>query len=119
MPWCAWREVSLTPSATSPCCSSAALRCAAGRALGAFITLEPDQVLEEARACEQARRAGHRLGPLFGLPIPVKDSVNTRDYSTTAGTPALRHFRPAEDASVVKALRVAGAYPAKRRYCVI
>lgn len=84
-------------------------RCAAGRALGAFITLEPDRVLEEARACERARRAGHRLGPLFGLPIPVKDSVNTRDYPTTAGTPALRHFRPAEDASVVKALRAAGA----------
>ena len=84
-------------------------RCATGRALNAFITFEPDQVLEAARACDLARRAGARPGPLFGLPIPIKDSVNTRDYPTTAGTPALRNFRPDEDAPVVKALRAAGA----------
>jgi len=84
-------------------------RCAAGRALNAFITLEPEKVLEAAHACDEARRKGSRPGPLFGLPIPVKDSVNTRDYPTTAGTPALRHFRPAEDAPVVRALRAAGA----------
>lgn len=84
-------------------------RCAAGRALNAFITLERDQVLEASRACERARRAGNRPGPLFGLPIPVKDSVNTRDYPTTAGTPALRHFRPTQDAPVIQALRAAGA----------
>lgn len=84
-------------------------RCAAGRALNAFITLEPREVLEAARACDDARRKGIRPGPLFGLPVPVKDSVNTRDYPTTAGTPALRHFRPTEDAPVVRALRAAGA----------
>jgi Asp-tRNA(Asn)/Glu-tRNA(Gln) amidotransferase A subunit family amidase len=39
----------------------------------------------------------------------VKDSVNTRDYPTTGGTPALRHFRPKDDAPVVAALRGAGA----------
>jgi len=43
------------------------------------------------------------------LPVPVKDSVNTKDYPTTGGTPALRYFRPGEDASVVKTLRAAGA----------
>jgi Asp-tRNA(Asn)/Glu-tRNA(Gln) amidotransferase A subunit family amidase len=84
-------------------------RCAAGRALNAFITLEPQKVLEEARACDDARRNGSRPGPLFGLPVPVKDSLNTRDYPTTAGTPGLRHFRPAEDAPLVRALRKAGA----------
>jgi indoleacetamide hydrolase len=84
-------------------------RCESGRALNAWITLEPDRVLAAARACDQRRLAGERPGPLFGLPIPVKDSVNTADYPTTAGTPALRHFRPAEDAPLVKSLRAAGA----------
>jgi Asp-tRNA(Asn)/Glu-tRNA(Gln) amidotransferase A subunit family amidase len=84
-------------------------RCQSAHALNAFITLEPAQVLEAARARDRERRAGAKPGPLFGLPIPVKDSVNTRDYPTTAGTPALRHFHPAEDAPVVAALRAAGA----------
>jgi len=71
--------------------------------------LEPARVLEDARARDRERLAGAKPGPLFGLPIPVKDSVNTRDYPTTAGTPALRHFHPAEDAPVVAGLRAAGA----------
>src|ERR1700730_5006534 len=83
-------------------------RCESQHALNAFITLEPERVLEHARACDQQRRSGAKLGPLFGLPIPVKDSVNTKDYPTTGGTPALRHFRPAADAPVVAALRSAG-----------
>jgi Asp-tRNA(Asn)/Glu-tRNA(Gln) amidotransferase A subunit family amidase len=84
-------------------------RCESRRALNAFITLEPERVLEHARACDRQRRSGAKLGPLFGLPIPVKDSVNTRDYPTTGGTPALRHFRPAQDAPVVESLKGAGA----------
>jgi mandelamide amidase len=84
-------------------------RCESQRALNAFITLEPERVLEQARACDRQRRTGAKLGPLFGLPIPVKDSVNTQDYATTAGTPALRHFRPERDAPVVASLKGAGA----------
>jgi Asp-tRNA(Asn)/Glu-tRNA(Gln) amidotransferase A subunit family amidase len=84
-------------------------RCRAAHALNAFITLDPDRVLEDARSRDRERRAGAKLGPLFGLPVPVKDSVNTRDYPTTGGTPALRNFRPHEDAPLVAALRSAGA----------
>jgi len=84
-------------------------KCSQSRALNAFITLEPGHVLAAARECDRARQAGQKLGALFGLPIPVKDSVNTAEYPTTAGTPALRHFRPAEDAPIVHALRQAGA----------
>lgn len=84
-------------------------RCQALGSLNAFITLEPAQVLEAARDCDRRRHAGETPGPMFGLPIPVKDSVNTRDYPTTAGTPALRRFRPAQDAPVVSTLRAAGA----------
>jgi len=84
-------------------------RCEAAHALNAFITLEPQRVLEDARARDRERQAGARPGMLFGLGIPVKDSVNTRDYPTTGGTPALRHFRPQQDAPVVRALKAAGA----------
>ena len=84
-------------------------QCEAGRSLNAFITQRPEQVLAAARECDRRQRAGTPLGPLHGLPIPIKDSVNTRDLPTTAGTPALRHFQPREDAPLVRALRRAGA----------
>lgn len=84
-------------------------RCRAGQALNAFITLDPARVLEAARAADRTRAAGGTLGMLHGLPIPVKDSVNTKDLPTTGGTPALRHFQPADDAPVVARLREAGA----------
>ena len=71
-----------------------------GASVNAFITLHPEHVLDAARA---------RLGLLHGLPIPLKDSVNTHDYPTTAGTPALRYFRPREDAPLVPTLRAEGA----------
>ena len=84
-------------------------RCAQQRVLNAFITLDPARVLEQARARDGERRAGVQPGALFGLPIPVKDSVNTRDYPTTGGTPALRTFRPQADAHLIVALKAAGA----------
>ena len=84
-------------------------KCQSAHTLNAFITLDPARVLEAARARDHERHTGAKPGPLFGLPIPVKDSVNTKDYPTTGGTPALRHFRPMEDAPVVAALRAAGA----------
>jgi len=84
-------------------------RCAAAQALNAFITLEPQRVLEAARERDRERRDGAPCGPLFGLPIPIKDSINTAEYPTTAGTPGLRRFRPAADAPIVAALRRAGA----------
>ena len=84
-------------------------QCEAGRSLNAFITLRPEQVLAAARECDRRRQAGEQLGPLHGLPIPIKDSVNTAELPTTAGTPALRQFQPREDAPLVRALRQAGA----------
>jgi mandelamide amidase len=83
-------------------------RCEAGKHLNAFITLEPASVLEAARAADQKRASGATLKPLHGLPIPIKDSVNTRDFPTTGGTPALRNFRPKENAPLVQKLLDAG-----------
>src|SRR5215472_17488995 len=84
-------------------------RCQQGKALNAFITLPREQVLEAARAADRLRASGAKLGVLHGLPIPVKDSVNTKDMPTTGGTPALRNFHPKEDAPIVRALLAVGA----------
>jgi Asp-tRNA(Asn)/Glu-tRNA(Gln) amidotransferase A subunit family amidase len=84
-------------------------QCERGKSLNAFITLEPAIVLEAARAADHLRSSGAKLGPLHGLPIPIKDSVNTKHFPTTAGTPALRNFRPTEDAPIVRTLVDAGA----------
>ncbi|MEO8451009.1 MAG: amidase family protein, partial [Gemmatimonadota bacterium] len=84
-------------------------RCEAGKSLNAFITLEPAQVLEAARAADRKRASGAALGLLHGLPIPIKDSVNTKDLPTSGGTRSLQGFRPKEDAPVVRSLRDAGA----------
>jgi Asp-tRNA(Asn)/Glu-tRNA(Gln) amidotransferase A subunit family amidase len=84
-------------------------QCERHKSLNAFITLEPAKVLEAARAADRLRNSGGKLGPLHGLPIPIKDSVNTKDLPTTAGTPALRNFHPQEDAPIVRTLVGAGA----------
>jgi Asp-tRNA(Asn)/Glu-tRNA(Gln) amidotransferase A subunit family amidase len=84
-------------------------QCERGKVLNAFITLDRERVLAAARAADQLRKTGTKLGPLHGLPIPIKDSVNTNDLRTTVGTPALRGFQPKEDAAIVRTLRAAGA----------
>ena len=84
-------------------------RAEALKSLNAFISLDPALVLEAAREADKARARKAPRGLLHGLPIPVKDSLNTRDYPTTGGTPALKDFRPREDAPLVARLREAGA----------
>ncbi len=84
-------------------------RCAEGAVLNAFITLDPAAVRASARAADSHRAAGGVLGPLHGLPIPVKDSVNTAGIETTVGTKALRCWIPARDATTIGRLKAAGA----------
>src|SRR6516165_6125473 len=77
--------------------------------LNAFRTLNREMVLEAARAADKARAAGATLGMLHGLPIPVKDSVNTKDLPTSNGTRALEEFKAKDDAAVLKPLLAQGA----------
>jgi mandelamide amidase len=77
--------------------------------LNAFRTLDREMVLEAARSADKARAAGQTLGMLHGLPIPVKDSVNTKAFPTSNGTRALREFKPKDDAAVLKPLLYQGA----------
>jgi indoleacetamide hydrolase len=77
--------------------------------LNAFLTVKPEQIKEAARNADKSRAAGRTLGLLHGLPIPVKDSINTKDLPTSNGTRALRDFVPQENAEVLKSLFKQGA----------
>ena len=70
--------------------------------LDTIISIDPDAVLEAAHQVDMARRRGRRLGPLAGLPLLVKDNIDTKALPTTAGTPGLLSNRPTADAPVLK-----------------
>ncbi|MGI9092834.1 MAG: amidase [Mycobacteriales bacterium] len=77
--------------------------------LHAVITTNP-AALTEAAASDRSRRNGHLRSPLEGIPVLLKDNVDTRDAeATTAGSLALAQARPASDAFLVTKLRTAGA----------
>ena len=63
----------------------------------------------EARQIDNLRRAGSASGPLYGIPILLKDNIDTADMPTTAGSVALAGSRPPDDAFIVQKLRKAGA----------
>ncbi|AIV33191.1 amidase family protein [Streptomyces sp. MPA0124] len=65
--------------------------------------------LGQAVASDLRHRLGKSRGPLDGIPVLLKDNVNTRDMPTTAGSLALAGSPPATDADLVKKLRAAGA----------
>lgn len=79
------------------------------RSLNAFISFDGEKVREAAREADKLRSRGDTLGALHGVPISLKDNINTVAYPTTAGTPALRTNNPTEDAPVARALIDAGA----------
>ena len=83
-------------------------RCAASP-LNAFITLEAERLRAAARAADQRRQRGERLGPLHGVPLALKDNIDTADFPTTGGTPALAAHRPKHNAPIVQRLLDAGA----------
>ncbi|MGI5225794.1 amidase family protein [Actinoallomurus sp. CA-142502] len=84
---------------------------AMNKELGAVIpsSLNRDAVLAQAREADRVRASGVDLGPLHGIPVLVKDNIDTRDLPTTAGSFALLHNKPYADAKVVTRLRDAGA----------
>ena len=80
-----------------------------GPALNSVICLNP-KAQEQARLCDAARKEGHWLGPLHGVPIPTKANTDTADaMPTTAGSRALAHNMAQEDAFLVARLRQADA----------
>lgn len=80
----------------------------AGPELSALITVNP-RARAEAEALDSERAASGPRGPLHGIPLVVKDNINTADMRTTSGNRVLEHFQPARDAFQVRKLREAGA----------
>lgn len=77
--------------------------------LNAMITLDESGALAAARQVDADRAAGKRLGVLAGLPIVVKDNINSKTLKTTGGTSSLRNFQPASNAPSLQKLIDAGA----------
>jgi len=80
-----------------------------GPTLRAVIAVNPDAV-KQAQAADARRKAGKALGPLDGIPVLIKDNIETADpIATTAGSLALKDNITGRDAPVVAELRKAGA----------
>jgi aspartyl-tRNA(Asn)/glutamyl-tRNA(Gln) amidotransferase subunit A len=77
--------------------------------LNCFITLCADEAMGDARIAEQKGMAGEPLGLLHGIPVTVKDIVNTRGVRTTFGAVPYKDNVPDHDAVAVARLRQAGA----------
>lgn len=75
----------------------------------AWAVHDPELVRRQAAAVDSHRKAGRPLGPLHGLPVGIKDVIDTADLPTGNGTAADAGRRPKRDAHVVARLRAAGA----------
>jgi len=75
--------------------------------LGAVLSVNPE-ALHDAAASDKARHRHHGRGPLEGIPVLLKDNVDTEQLPTTAGSRALLHSEP-DDATITARLRAAGA----------
>ncbi|WP_433303541.1 amidase [Actinoplanes sp. CA-030573] len=80
-----------------------------GPRLNAVVTVDAERARQEAAAADEAAARGEILGPLHGLPITIKDSIETASMRTTCGVPELAGHVPERDATAVARLRAAGA----------
>src|SRR5262245_41523553 len=78
-------------------------------AVQAWTFLDEELALAQARAADDLRRSGETAGPLCGIPVGIKDIMDTADMPTENGTPLHRGRMPRSDAAVVARLRAAGA----------
>jgi aspartyl-tRNA(Asn)/glutamyl-tRNA(Gln) amidotransferase subunit A len=77
--------------------------------LNAYITVTAENALDRARLAEREIYRGMYLGPLHGIPIGIKDIIDTAGVRTTAASALFKDRVPAEDAEVVRRLRAGGA----------
>ncbi len=78
------------------------------RQLNAFITLDGDSALAQARECDRHRKAGRVSSLLHGIPIALKDNIDTVGVRTTAAAQVFKDRVPSADAEVTRRLKAAG-----------
>lgn len=77
--------------------------------IGAWAHLDPDHVMKQAEMADRYRATGRPLGPLHGLPVGIKDIIDTAKMPTENGTAIDMGRVPTDDAFVVARLKAAGA----------
>jgi aspartyl-tRNA(Asn)/glutamyl-tRNA(Gln) amidotransferase subunit A len=77
--------------------------------VNAYITVMGRQALEQAKELDAEQKAGKFRGPLHGIPIALKDNIDTAGTRTTAASPMFKDRIPTEDAAIVTRLKAGGA----------
>jgi len=78
-------------------------------AVGAWTSVNPQQALDAARASDKQRASGASLPPLSGIPVGIKDIIDTKDFPTEYGSEVFAGRQPDTDAVLVAQLKAAGA----------
>ena len=78
-------------------------------AINAYLAVQPESVIADARDVDRRVAAGESTGPLAGVPIAIKDAICTKDLETTCASRILEGFVPPYDATVIARLREADA----------
>lgn len=83
-----------------------------------FLTLIKESAMEQAKAADQAFKAGKSLGPLHGVPFHVKDNIDYAGVRTSAGSKVLEQRIPLYDATAVARVKAAGGISMGQTWCV-
>src|ERR1035437_10750789 len=75
----------------------------------AFIHIDPDYAIAQARALDERRRNGLPIGPLHGVAVAIKDIFDTADYPTECGSPPLTGRRAGGGRNAAAGTRAGGA----------
>ncbi|MDZ8187342.1 MAG: amidase [Nostoc sp. ChiSLP02] len=77
--------------------------------LNAIVTLDAENAIAQSKAADKALAQGENWGVLHGVPVTIKDTLETKGLRTTSSYPPLANYVPQQDATVVARLRAAGA----------
>lgn len=71
----------------------------------AFITVDEEDVLNQAEKLDKKLKSGERIGKLFGVPIAIKDNISVKDIKMTCGSKSLENYIPPFDATIIERIK--------------